>query len=248
MNKKKIQRFWEIDLLRGLAIIMMILFHFLYDLNFFGIYKISLYTGYFLIYAYTVGTIFLLLVGLSLALSYKRIKNNSTKKQVFTKYLLRGLKIFGLGMVITFGTWIYLRNGFVVFGVLHCIGISILFSYPFLKLRYSNLILGIILILCGIILKNFTFDFYWLLWLGFTPSTFYTVDYYPILPWFGVILIGIFAGNILYPEYKRKFHLKDLSSSKITKSLSLLGRHSLIIYLIHQPILIGFIHLILYLT
>ena len=247
MNKNKIQRFWEIDLLRGIAIIMMILFHFLYDLNFFGIYGTSLYTGYFLIYAYTVGTIFLSLVGLSLALSYNRIKNNLSKKQVFTKYLLRGLKIFSLGIVITFGTWIYLRNGFIIFGVLHCIGISILFSYPFLKLRYTNLILGFILIFCGIILKNYTFNFYWLLWLGFSPSTFYTVDYYPILPWFGVILLGISVGNILYPEYTRKFHLKDLSSSKITKSLSFLGRHSLIIYLIHQPIIIGCIHLILYL-
>jgi len=227
---------------------MMFFFHFLYDLNFFGIYKISLYSGFFLIYAYTVGSIFLLLVGLSLSLSYNRIKNNLTKKQVFTKYLQRGFKIFGLGMVITLGTWIYLHNGFIVFGVLHCIGISILLSYPFLKLRYPNLILGIILILFGLQLNNFTFDFYWLLWLGFTPSTFYTVDYYPILPWFGVVLLGIFIGNTLYPEYKRKFLLVDLSTLKIVKILSFLGRHSLVIYLIHQPIMIGFIHLILYLT
>jgi len=246
VNKNIIQRFWEIDLLRGIAIIMMIIFHFLYDLNFFGIYKISLYTGYWLIYAYIGGTIFFSLVGISLSLSYNRIKNSVTKKQVFTKYMQRGLKIFGLSMVITLGTWIYLTNGFIVFGALHCIAVSILLSYPFLKLRYPNLILGVILILCGIILKNFNFDFYWLLWLGFSPSTFYTVDYYPILPWFGVILLGIFVGNVLYPEYKRKFRLKDLSSFRITKILSFLGRHSLIIYLIHQPIMIGIIHLLLY--
>ena len=247
MNKNIIQRFWEIDLLRGIAIIMMIIFHFLYDLNFFGIYKISLYTGYWLIYAYIGGVIFFSLVGISLSLSYNRIKNRLTKKQVITKYIQRGLKIFGLSMVITLGTWIYLINGFIVFGALHCIAVSILLSYPFLKLRYPNLILGIILILCGIILKNFSFDFYWLLWLGFSPSTFYTVDYYPILPWFGVVLLGIFVGNVLYPEYKRKFRLKNLSYLRITKILSFLGRHSLVIYLIHQPIMIGIIHLLLYL-
>ena len=120
------------------------------------------------------------------------------------KYLQRGLKIFGLGLIITLATWIWPGEGFIVFGALHCIGISIILAYPFLRFRYQNLLLGIILISIGIILKNFTFDFYWLLWLGFTPSTFYTVDYFPLLPWLGVVLIGIFVGNIIYPNFKRR--------------------------------------------
>lgn len=244
MTNSAYNRFWEVDLLRGIAIVMVIVFHILYDLNFFGIYKMELYSGLSLIFVYLVGTLFLLLVGISLTLSYSKAKNNLTKKQLQLKYLKRGLGIFGLGLLITFATWIYLAGkGFVVFGVLHCIGISIILAYPFLRFRYQNLVLGATLISAGIILKNFTFDFNWLLWLGFTPYNFYTVDYYPLLPWFGVVLIGIFLGNSLYQNNMRKFNLKDHSQFIIVRFACFLGRHSLIIYLIHQPILVGFIHL-----
>ncbi|MCX6818607.1 MAG: heparan-alpha-glucosaminide N-acetyltransferase domain-containing protein, partial [Candidatus Aenigmarchaeota archaeon] len=62
--------------------------------------------------------------------------------------------------------------------------------------------------------------------------------YFPILPWFGVILIGIFFGNKLYPNAKRSFNIIDLSKFRIIKLLSFLGRHSLFIYLLHQPVII----------
>ncbi|UCD14170.1 MAG: DUF1624 domain-containing protein [Thermoplasmatales archaeon] len=245
MTKNIKRRFWEIDLLRGIAVVMLIFFHFLYDLNFFDIYKLSLYSGYFLIYVYTGGALFLSLIGVSLTLSYARAKKNFTKKQLQLKYLKRGLKIFGLGMIITLATRICLGEGFIVFGALHCIGASIILAYPFLRLRYQNFLLGIILILIGIVLKNFTFDFYWLIWLGFTPTQFYTVDYFPLLPWFGVVLIGAFIGNSLYPKYKRRFALKDFSKFRFIQLFCFLGRHSLIIYLLHQPILIGLIYVLL---
>jgi len=237
-------RFWEMDLLRGIAILMMIVFHLFYDLNYFNVYKVELYLGSSLIFVYLVGTMFFLLVGISLTLSYSRTKNNLTKKNLQLKYLKRGAGIFGLGLLVTLATWIYLGGkGFVVFGVLHCIGLSIIFSYPFLRFRYQNLVLGIVLISAGIILKNFTFDFNWLLWLGFTPSTFYTVDYYPLLPWFGVVLIGMFVGNSLYQNNVRKFKLKDHSQFVVVRFTCFLGRHSLIIYLLHQPIIIGLFYL-----
>lgn len=242
---KNIYRLWEIDSLRGIGIVMMIAFHILYDLNHFDIYKLSLYSGYFLIYVYTGATLFIMLVGISLTLSYSRIKKTLSKKEIQLKYLRRGLKIFGLGLLITLATWIYLGEGFVVFGALHCIGISIILAYPFLQFRYQNLIMGVVLISAGIILKTLTFDFYWLVWLGFRPSQFYTVDYYPLLPWFGVVLIGIFLGNTLYLNLKRRFHLKDRSQFVFVRFICFLGRHSLIIYLIHQPIIIGMIHLLL---
>ncbi|MFW6122192.1 MAG: heparan-alpha-glucosaminide N-acetyltransferase [Petrotogales bacterium] len=245
MIKNIDKRFWEIDLLRGIAVVMLIFFHFLYDVNFFGIYKLSLYSGYFLIYVYMGGTLFLMLVGISLTLSYSRVKGTFTKKQLQLKYLRRGVKIFGLGMIITLVTWVYLDKGFIVFGALHCIGISIILAYPFLQLRYKNLILGIILILIGILLKFFFFDFYWLVWLGFTPAQFYTVDYFPLLPWFGVVLVGVFIGNSLYPNHKRHFDLKDLSRYRAIQLFCFLGRHSLIIYFLHQLILIGVIHILI---
>lgn len=243
MTDKSIKRFWEIDLLRGIAVLMLIFFHFLYDLNFFGIYKLSLYSGLFLIYVYLGGSLFFILVGISLTLSYSRVKKNLAKKQLHLKYIQRGLKIFGLGMLATIATWIYLKEGFIVFGALHCIGISVILAHSFLRFRYQNLILGIILIFIGMVLKNFTFDFYWLLWVGFTPNSFYTVDYFPLLPWLGVVLIGIFIGNSGYQNYKRKYNLKDFSKFKFINLFCFFGRHSLIIYLLHQPIIITLIHL-----
>ena len=242
---KKPFRLWEIDFLRGIAVVMMIVFHFFYDLNFFNIYEIDLHSGPFPLFLYPIGTTFLLLVGISLSLSYSRIKDNENRKQLQLKFILRGSKIFGLGLLITLVTWIYLQDGFVVFGILHCIGLSIIIAYPFLQFKIRNLIIGVLLVSVGVYLKTLTFDFGWLLWLGFRPSQFYTVDYFPILPWFGVVLIGIFIGNTLYPAHKRRFKLKDISQIRFVKLFCFLGRHSLIIYCLHQPIIILLIHLFL---
>jgi uncharacterized membrane protein len=137
-----------------------------------------------------------------------------------------------------------LRNGFIIFGVLHFIGISIILAYPFIRFRILNLLVGVIVVIIGLYLQNFVFDFNWLFWLGFKPMYFYTFDYFPILPWFGVVLIGLFFGKMLYPNYKRRFKIKDLSGFKISKLFCFLGRHSLLIYLIHQPILVGLLHAI----
>jgi uncharacterized membrane protein len=93
--------------------------------------------------------------------------------------------------------------------------------------------------LFGLYLKNFTFGFSWLMWLGLMPEHIYTVDYFPLLPWFGVVLIGLFFGLILYPDYTRGFNLCDLSYFAVIRLLCLFGRHSLLIYLIHQPIRIA---------
>jgi len=236
---KSTKRFWEIDFLRGIAIIAMIVFHIFYDLNYFNIFNINLQATPILFFMYSIGSIFLLLVGISLFLSYSRLIDNMSKKQLHLKFVIRGLKILGLGFVITLVTWIYPHEGFVIFGVLHCIGLSIILAYPFLKFKIGNLIFGFLLISVGIFLKTLTFNFDWLLWLGFKPSQFYTIDYFPILPWFGVILIGVFIGNSLYSDYNRKFNLKDISQIRFIRFFCFLGRYSLIIYCLHQPIILA---------
>jgi len=237
------QRFWEIDFLRGLAIIMMIIFHFFYDLNYFGVQRINLKSGFWWIFGRMIATNFILLVGISLTLSYSRVKKNKTSWKLFKKYFLRGLKIFGWGLIITFITWTFLKRGFIIFGILHLIGISIILAYPFLKLRSWNLLLGVIFLLLGLYIENLTFNSYWLIWAGFKPYYFYTVDYFPIFPWFGVILFGLFLGNFLYPSGKRRLKIRDLSSLSLVKLFCFLGKNSLLIYLIHQPILITFLYL-----
>jgi len=242
VNVYNLRRIWEIDFLRGIAIIMMIAFHVLYYINFFNIYYVNLSTFLFLIFNYSIGTIFLLLVGISLTISYSMAKTKLTERGLKFKYLKRGLRIFLLGLLITCVTWYFLVEGFVIFGVLHCIGISIILSYQFLKYRFLNLVLGIICIIIGFLLYDLEFDFYWLVWLGFKPYGFYTIDYFPILPWFGVILIGIYLGNNLYVKRKRTYYIKDLTGNVIVRFLMYLGRHSLIIYFLHHIILLSIIY------
>jgi uncharacterized membrane protein len=240
MNLKK--RFWEVDFLRGIAILMMVLFHVISDLFHFANFRFIIYSGFWRVFAHVTATIFIFLVGVSLSLSFER--SQLLKKINFTKYLKRGLKIFMWGLLITLMTWLFYQSQVVVFGVLHLIGIAIILAYPFLKLKYWNLGIGSVLVLIGIYLYNLKFNFSFLIWLGFLPQNTYPADYFPVLPWFGVVLIGIFVGKILYSNYKRNFKLPDLSNFSLIKFFRFLGRHSLLIYLIHQPILIGIIYLL----
>lgn len=247
MNSNLKKRFWEVDSLRGLAIVMMVTFHFIFDLNYFGICSFNISSGFLWWFARITAFMFIFLVGVSLSLSYSRttiLDNHITQKKLFLKYLKRGLKIFSYGLLITAATWIFIGNGFIIFGILHLIGIAIILEYIFLKGKYINLIFGLVFITAGIYLMGFTFDFYGLLWLGFTPNNFYTVDYFPLLPWLGVVSLGIFLGNTLYENYIRRFKLPDLSNSLIIKISDFLGRHSLFIYLIHQPIIIILLYLL----
>lgn len=240
------ERFWEIDSLRGLAIVMMILFHFIFDLNFFGVYDFNLYSGFYFCLARVTAFIFIFLVGISLTLSYsraKRSKRYETEKKLFLKYLKRGLTIFSWGLIITLVTWFFMGEYFIVFGILHFIGIAIILEYPFIKYDYLNLYIGMAFIALGLYLEQFTFNFSFLMWLGFIPSNLHTLDYFPIFPWLGVVSLGLFFGNSLYKNYVRRFKLTDLSKSPPILLFSFLGRNSLLIYLIHQPVLI----LILYL-
>jgi uncharacterized membrane protein len=141
-------------------------------------------------------------------------------------------------MVLTLGTWIFLGPRLAIkFGILHFIGVSVAISYPFLRLRWLNLLLGIVLLVTGQFLLRLTFPWPWLLWLGFEPANHAYVDYFPLIPWFGVILIGVFLGNTLYADNLRRFPLPDLSHLWPVRVLQRLGQHSLTIYLVHQPIL-----------
>ncbi|PKM83846.1 MAG: hypothetical protein CVU88_00930 [Firmicutes bacterium HGW-Firmicutes-13] len=238
------KRFWEIDFLRGLAITMMIIYHSLYNLNYFGSFNFNLQSGFWLFFTRFGASIFIFLVGLSLTLSFSRqIKNIESSGAVYLKICKRGLKIFFWGLLVTLVTRIFIREGFVVFGILHFIGISIILSFPFLRLRHLNILIGFLLILLGAFIGSFRINFPWLLWLGLKTNSFYSIDYFPFLPWFGVILIGIFFGNVLYPGYTRKYNLCDLSSFSIVRLLRFLGRNSLLIYLIHQPVIISLLYL-----
>lgn len=229
----KKERFWEIDLSRGTAIILMIIFNYSFALNYLKIYILNAGLFYWYIFPRLIGGSFIFISGLSLTLMYSQ-----NQKEICKKFFSRGLKIFCYGILITIITFLTFPEAFIIFGILHFIGFSIIFGQFFLKFKKLNLFLGLIIIALGIYLQNFRFDFRWLLWLGFIPENFYTFDYFPVLPWFGVTLLGIFFGNLLYRNGKRNFKIIDISNFSIVKILSFLGRKSLIIYLIHQPLLV----------
>jgi len=87
------------------------------------------------------------------------------------------------------------------------------------------------------VLRQYSFAWPCLLWLGLEPDNHMYVDYFPLIPWFGVVLIGIFLANILYADNIRRFPLPDLTHLRLVRMLQHLGQNSLMIYLIHQPLL-----------
>jgi len=236
---KENKRYWEIDAVRGIAVVLMILYHICFDLDFLGIINIQLNTIPFLLFLYPIGTLFLLLVGISLTLRYEQIKEIVSFQKRFFLFLKQGTVLLSFGLLITAVTYLYPRQGFIIFGVLHCIGISIILGYFFVSKKNLSLFLGVLCILFGFVFSFIRIDSYWFLWLGFRPIGFYTLDYFPLFPWFGIVLIGIFLGNTLYPNGNRRFKCTVSYKHSILKNLLFLGRHSLFIYLIHQPIIIG---------
>jgi uncharacterized membrane protein len=218
----------------------MVFYHFTWDLNFFGLYNANMLTGPWQVFARSIATMFIFLVGVSLTLSYNRATLQSEHPGLFKKFLLRGAKIFGLGLVITVATYFFIGRGFVIFGILHLIGASIILAYPFLRWnRWISLVAGLVVIALGIYVDPLVVTFPWLIWLGIKQAGVYMVDFYPLLPWFGISLLGVFAGRMFYPAGIRCFSLPDWSGVRPVRGLRFLGRHSLLIYLVHQPILIG---------
>ncbi|MGD0080538.1 MAG: heparan-alpha-glucosaminide N-acetyltransferase [Methanoregula sp.] len=229
-------RFIEIDTARGIAILMMVLFHTLFDVSFFSIAPVDVSTGFWRYFAYATATLFLLIVGVSLVVSHDRAAAKLSGSALTKKFLLRGAGIFSLGLLVTAATWLYLGEGFIIFGILHLIGVSVMLSPLFFRFGRYNLIIGSCCILAGFFLTGI-YGPWWLLPFGIHPAGFTSVDYTPLFPWFGVVLVGIGIGDFLYTGGVRQFavpRLPDLFSAP----LAFLGRHSLLIYLVHQPVII----------
>jgi len=234
-------RVWKVDAARGIAIIMMVLSNGLFDLHLFAGCE-ACYSGFWFLFARATAGLFILLVGVSLTLSYARAQEQG--KASFRKYLFRGARIVGYGLLITAATWIFLPEGVILFGILHLIGISIILAYPFLRRKAVNLVAGVGIILGGLLLQGVAVSFPWLLWLGLSPAGYYSVDYTPLLPWFGVALLGVFLGNALFPKGRQRFAVPDVAPI-VVRVLTTLGRRSLFIYLVHQPIIVAVLFLVL---
>ncbi len=230
-------RFWEVDAARGVAITMMIVYHSTYDLDTLGGYDIQSTSGHWALFADLTAGLFLFLVGVSLAVS--RARTSMTGWKLFGKYLARGLRILAYGMILTV-VFLVLGMGVVAFGILQLIGVSIILAYPFLGLRSTNLVLGALIFAAGqyVLAQDLYSQSFWLLPFGVVPEGVVMPDYRPLLPWFGVVLIGLFFGNVVYGDGRRPAVLTDKAPVP-ARPLLPLGRNSLFVYLIHQPIIIA---------
>jgi uncharacterized membrane protein len=233
-------RLWEIDVTRGLAILMMIVFHTVFDLSFFAIVPVDVATGFWRYFAYATATLFLLIVGISLVISHDRAAAKLSGFPLVQKFVLRGAGIFALGLLVTLATWLYLPEGCIQFGILHLIGVSVMLSPLFFRLKAWNIPAGILCVLIGWFVTSrisLPSPPLVLLPLGIHAPAFWSVDYTPLFPWLGIVLIGMGVGALMYAGGTRHFTLMPLPDLFVWP-LSFLGRHSLVIYLVHQPVII----------
>lgn len=215
------KRLTEIDALRGIAIVCMVLFHFAIDGRILGLWDFEPYLGLSLFFVRLGQFLFLGLVGVSIFLSKRDFKGQA----------VRGAKIFGCGLLVTLGTWLVLPQDYVRFGVLHLIGVSVplvvllkgreAWALPVAALLYLG---SHLLSVQGTVLG---------IPFGFPPEHFQSVDYFPLLPWLTVPFVGLWLGSVVYRE-GRETALARLGK---VPGLTWLGRHSLAVYLLHQPVL-----------
>jgi len=220
------QRLWEIDVTRGIALVLMITYHLLYDLKEFFNFNIAYDQGWFYLIGKAAAVLFILVAGLSAAFSQK---NPS-----------RGLKLIGWGVVIFLVTSLAVPGSNIVFGILQFLGVCLLL-YPLFKNMPPYLIaaLGTAFLLSGDFTAQVAMHQNWLAPLGFRTPSFSSVDYFPLIPWLGVFLWGAAVSKLVYRQKKSLFK----TGNHLFRPLATVGRHTLSIYLLHQPILLVVLYL-----
>ena len=229
-------RYWELDACRGVAILLMIGYHVLFQISFFDPALLPWFDPYVFTGA-PIAFLFVTIAGISLILF--TAKEESLPKTA-QKMFVRGIYILFFAAVITIASWLIFPSEVVVFGILHLIGCSTILAIPFVVLKIRGWIVfgfGVIIIALSPFLAYVRGPAL-LIPLGITPVGFATLDYEPLIPWFGVLLIGVALGSVLYRGGVRCKVLERLGEMpKVASPLAFLGRHSLLIYLIHNPII-----------
>jgi len=243
-HRQPAQRYREVDALRGLAILLMVSYHFAFDLVLFGYAQVTLTSGFWLICARMSAILFLLLVGVALVLQHMHGARQEHSRSRYEPYLVRGLKIFGWGMVITLVSWAVMGRPVILFGILHLIGVATILAYPFLGRFPLSAGVGVGLIVIGALLNAQPAVHPGWFWLGWRPIDLYQLDYFPLLPWFGVTLLGVAAGQWVYPGGVRRWHALAWDHSGLLRLLAWLGQRSLLIYLVHQPVFFALLMLV----
>ena len=227
-----------LDALRGGALAAMILFHFTWDLDYFGLIAPGL-TGSTTVHwiGDALATVFLIVVGVSLALASRE----GFRPRAFA---LRLMKIGAAAGLVTLATWFVFPDEFIFFGILHCIALSSLVAAPFLR---APLLLVVLVaagaLLAPVFLTSPVFNASYWLWLGLGTRIPLSNDWRPFLPWFGVVLLGLALARAGAGRYLPKALTAYRPTGPVGRALDIGGRRSLFIYLVHQPLLFGALYL-----
>ena len=231
-------RFALVDAARGTAIAMMFSFHFSFDLSYFGFTHGNFYSDpFWLNYRTIIVSSFLFVMGISLYLAHHRaIRWQQYRRRLFILALCAGL--------VSASSYFFAQERFIFFGILHFISVASLLGLLFLRLYWLNLLLGITLIVLGNQIALSFFNQPLWQWFGLMTHKPLTEDYVPLLPWFGVVLLGLFFARFAYSQQHFPALSQWQSTHPLARILCLAGRHSLLIYMVHQPIFLGILYLL----
>ena len=227
-----VQRFDRIDALRGVAIVWMAVFHFCFDLNYFGMLspKQNFYTDPFWTQQRSViVSLFLFTAGLAQAVALDA-------GQGWPRFWRRWAQIAACAVLVSAGSALMFPNSWISFGILHGIALMLIGARLAAPLRAWLWPLGLVLILLPQWLQHPAFDTRWTNWVGLVTRKPVAEDYAPLLPWLGVMLWGVAAGEWLLA---RRRSVLAGAVPRPVRALALLGRWSLSFYMLHQPLLIG---------
>ncbi|MCX8507349.1 MAG: heparan-alpha-glucosaminide N-acetyltransferase [Rhodobacteraceae bacterium] len=229
---KRPGRIPALDLARTLALIGMVRFHFGFDLESFGVIAPgTMESGFWWVFARIVAGSFLFMAGISLWLAH----GQGIRWRGFVKRLVM---IMAAAALVTWATHAALGEQFVFFGILHSIALSSLIGLVFLRVpALLTLLAAAAAAAAPDYLRSPAFDAPWFWWTGLSDRPFFAVDYVPTLPWLAPVLAGIAFGRI--DSHRGLWdRLRTHTPGPVLHALTWPGRHSLAVYLIHQPVLI----------
>jgi uncharacterized membrane protein len=224
-----VQRSSRVDAWRGSACLLMIFYHGCYDLTYLNIVTFDFYHHpFWLSLRILIVSLFVSIVGVSLFLA--------TIDGVHARTVVKRVVILlSCALLISLVSFILFQERFIFFGILHFITLASVLGLLFRTYFRLNIILGTVLLIMGITVQHPLFNQPFWQWIGLMTYKPATEDYVPFIPWFGVVLLGIALGHRLY----RQGYLYNLPSSIWEKRLATVGQHSLLIYMLHQPLLLG---------
>ncbi|MEP6608455.1 MAG: heparan-alpha-glucosaminide N-acetyltransferase [Burkholderiaceae bacterium] len=226
-----------IDALRGLAVAQMIVYHFIYDLSYFGWLGLAMTRDQpWVAWRTAIVTQFLLLVGVGLVL-------RTSFKPSTADFWKRWTQIAAAAALVSAGSWLVFGPRFIYFGILHFVAAALLIARPLQRLRAWNIALGVALMLLGLVYADEFFNAPPATIVGFMTLKPRTEDYVPLVPWLGVVLIGAgIAAGWQRTQWRIPKALLPLNEFP-PRWLLFLGTWALSVYLIHQPLLLGILFL-----